>query len=149
MLRKWRESFARLEETAKDVLAENSGDVVKLLQEQLRQTGLDGDNNLLKPYSAASYEMGYVAEKIEMNPRTADGIPDLYYTGASFNKMYLRLTADSMELTSADAKWQILQKDYGFAIGKLDTESRNGLRKGIMQPGMVRKIAAQTGCGIG
>jgi hypothetical protein len=133
-------------EAAKDGLAEHSQEVVGLLQSQLYQSGLDGDNNSTPSYSVASVASGYVAEK--NNPRLTDnpyGGYDYNDTGGYYNGMYLKLDNVAMEIDSSDSKTAL----FPVETRRLDTVSKNGLRKNILQPAMVQQIAQQTGCGTG
>jgi hypothetical protein len=132
-------------EEAKEVLADNSQEVVSLLQEQLYQSGMNGDNQLNPGYSPYSESSGYLRDK--GNPRISQaGDPyDYKNTGSFYEKMFLKLEGGSMEIDSSDAKTTILPS----SIRRLDTVSKNGLRKNILQPGMVRSIAQKTGCGTG
>lgn len=147
MLRKW--EAINLIEVATNSLEKNAAEVVELQRQQLYQSGVGGNDVELPNYSPATVASGYLQEKGNPRLNGGNGPFDLRgETGSFYDNMLLRLNGETMEIDSSDSKTEMLVAEYGPAILKLDTVSKNGLRKNIMQPDMVREIAAKTGCGF-
>lgn len=136
----WQRAKDNLPVTTANILSDNEAELLNLNRTQL-YSGYDGYGRQLRAYRNAQYAV----EKHEMNPQPGYGVPDLYLTGSTYAKMKALINSQTVDLFSEDEKWKKLELQYGEAIGRLNTESINTLRKQVIQPNLVHAIAEQTG----
>lgn len=123
-----------INEIVKSSLEKTADYLVEANQLQL-DSGKDSKGKSLPDYSAASVE---VFGK-EPGPMT------LHDTGDFYNGMFLKVDADSYELSSTDPKTDKLQADYGPDILGIEEKDKEYYVENKLQPEVNKHITDITG----
>lgn len=106
-------------EFLEDALYEIEPQIVKAIQNQLYQRGIDGMGRKIMDYQPYTYVTKAI-KKRKGQPTTRVTLKD---TGAFYSDMHIVYTGDGFYVTSADSKTEELRAKYGDAIFRLTNEN--------------------------
>jgi hypothetical protein len=136
---------------ATEILKEHDEEVKELVRRQV-YSGQDGYGKHFPPYNTSTRKgTAYARDKHERNPLPGYGNPDYYYTGAFYDRMSVAFRGGAMKVDSDDPKRDFIilgtrfRQGAGLALFRLNPENMGKLRRQILQPNLVHRLAALTG----